>query len=232
MTYRGTGIDVAWIQDKTFLIMRRENFSFIDFESQLLCTSIDINMPVHGAWNRKGQLDLIFGISFWIILFDLVNSKVHHFFHSVQFSSADQSCPTLQPHESQHTRPCCPSSIPAVHPNPCPLSRWCHPTNSSSVIPFSYCPQSFPASGSFPVSQLFASDGQSTEVSASASVLPMNTQDWSPLGGLVGSPCSPRDSQESSPIPQFKSINSLVLSFLHSPILTSIHDHWKNHSLD
>ena len=74
--------------------------------------------------------------------------------------------------------------------------------------------------------------GQSTGVSALASFLPKNTQDWSPLNGLVGSPWSPRDSQEYSPTPKFKSINSLVLSFLHSPTLTSIHDHWKNHSLD
>ena len=91
--------------------------------------------------------------------------------------------------------------------------------------------QSFPASGSFPMSQFFTSGGQSIGVSASASVLPMNIQDWFSLG-LVGSPCSPRDSQESSPTPQFKSINSLVLSFLHSPTLTSIQDYWKNHSLD
>ena len=91
---------------------------------------------------------------------------------------------------------------------------------------------SFPASGSFPVSQLFASGGQSIGVSASTSVLPMNTQDWFPLGLTGGSPCSPRDSQESSPISQFKSINSSALSFLYSPTLTSIHDHWKNHSLN
>ena len=116
----------------------------------------------------------------------------------------------LRPHESQHTRPPCPPPTPGVYPNWCPLSWWCHPAISSSVIPFSSCPQSFPASGSFPVSQLFAWGGQSIGVSASVSVLPMNTQDWSPLGWLVGSPCSPRDSQESSPTPQFKSINSSV----------------------
>ena len=103
---------------------------------------------------------------------------------------------------------------------------------SSSVVPFSSYPQSLPASGSFPISQLFASGDQSIGVSASASVLPMNTQDWSPDDGQVGSPCSPRDSQESSPTPQFKSINSLAISFLHNPTLRSIHDHWKNHSLD
>ena len=102
--------------------------------------------------------------------------------HSVQFSSVSQSCPTLQPHEPQYAWPPCPSPTPRVHPNSCPLSWWCHPTISSSVIPFSSCPRSFPASGSFQVSQLFASGGQSVGVSASASVLPMNIQDWSPLG--------------------------------------------------
>ena len=148
-----------------------------------------------------------------------------------QFSRAVMS-DSLRPHELQHARPPCPSPTPGVHPNPCSLSQWCHPTISSSVVPFSSCPQSFPASGSFQMSWLFASGGQSIGLSASTSVLPMNTQDWSPLGWMVGSPCSPRDSQESSPTPQFKSINSSALSFLHSPTLTSIHDHWKNHSLD
>ena len=98
---------------------------------------------------------------------------------SVQFSHSFVSN-SLWPHEPQHARPLCPSPTPGVHPNPCPLSRWCHPTNSSSVIPFSSCPQSFPASGSFQMSQLFASGGQS--IGASTSVLPMNIQDWSPLG--------------------------------------------------
>ena len=102
-------------------------------------------------------------------------------FSSVQFSRSVMS-DSLQPHEPQHARLPCPSPTPGVHPNPCPSSRWCHPTISSAVIPFSSCPQSFLASGSFPVSQFFASGGQSTGVSASTSVLPMNTQDWSPLG--------------------------------------------------
>ena len=102
-------------------------------------------------------------------------------FSSVQFSRSVAS-DSLQTHESQHTRPPCPSPTPGVYPNSCPSSRWCHPAISSSVVPFSSCPQSLPASGSFPVSQLFAWGGQSTGVSASASVLPMNTQDWSPLG--------------------------------------------------
>ena len=103
---------------------------------------------------------------------------------SAQFSRSVVS-DSLWPHEPQHARPPCPSPTPGVHPNPCPLSWWCNPTISSSVVPFSSCPQSFPASGSFPISQLFASGGQSIEVSASASVLPMNTQDW-PLLGWTG----------------------------------------------
>ena len=121
---------------------------------------------------------------------------------------------SLPSHEKQHARPPCPSPTPRVHSDSRPSSPWCHPAISSSVVPFSSCPQSFPASGSLQMSQLFASGGQSIGLSASASVLPVNIQDWFPLGLLVGSPCSPRDSQESSPTPQFKSINSSVLSFL------------------
>ena len=158
-------------------------------------------------------------------MFSLVN------INSVQFSCSVVS-DSLQPHESQHARPPCPSPTPGVYSNSCPLSRWCHPTISSSVIPFSSCPKSLPASESFPVSQLLAWGGQNLGVSASPSVLPVNIQDWFPLGWTGGSPCCPRDSQESSPTPHFKSINSLVLNFLHSPTLTSIHDCWKNHSLD
>ena len=94
-----------------------------------------------------------------------------HFSHSVMSSS-------LWPHKPQHARPPCPSPTPRVHPNPCSLSWWCHPTISSTVIPFSSCPWSFPASGSFPVSQLFTTGGQSIGVSASASVLPMNIHTW------------------------------------------------------
>ena len=99
---------------------------------------------------------------------------------SVQFSSVAQSCPTLRSHELQHARP--PSPTPGVHLNSCPSSRWCHPTILSSVIPFSSCPQSLPTLGYFPMSQLFTWGGQSIRVSALASVLPMNTQDWSLLG--------------------------------------------------
>ena len=101
--------------------------------------------------------------------------------HSVQCSHSVMS-DSLQPHELQHARPPCSSLTPGDYSNSCPSSWWCHPTISSSVIPFSSCPQSLPASGSFPMSQFFAWGGQSTGVSASASVLPMNTQGWSPLG--------------------------------------------------
>ena len=100
---------------------------------------------------------------------------------SVQFSLSVVSN-SLRPHEPQHARPPCPSPTPGVHPNSCALSRWCHLAISSSVVPFSSCPQSLPTSGSFPMSQLFTWGGQSIGVSVSASVLPMNTQDWSPLG--------------------------------------------------
>ena len=139
---------------------------------------------------------------------------------------------SLRPHEPQHTRPPCPSPTPGVHPNPFSLSQCCHLAISSSVVPFFSCPQSFPASGSFQMSQLFTSGGRSIGVSGSTSVLPMNTQDWSPLGwtGWI-SLQSKGLSRESSPTPQFKSINSLALSFLYSPNFTTIRDHWKNHSL-
>ena len=94
---------------------------------------------------------------------------------------------SLQPYEPQHARPPCPSPTPRAYSNSCPSSRWCHPTISSSVIPFSSCAQSFPASGSFPMSQFFASGGQVIGASASVTVLPMNSRDWFPLGltGLI-----------------------------------------------
>ena len=148
----------------------------------------------------------------------------------VQFSRSVVSN-SLQPHEPQQARPPCPSPTPGVHPHPCPLSQWCHPTISSSVVPFSSCPQSFPASGSFQVSQLFASGGQSIGVSASTSVPPMNTQDWSPLGwtgwiSLQSKGLSRVFSNTTIQKHQFFGAQ------LYSPTLTSTHDYWKNHSLD
>ena len=113
-------------------------------------------------------------------------------FYFYTFSSVAHSCLTLRyPHGPQHVRPPCPSPTPRVYSNSSPLSRWCHPTISSSVVPFCSCLQSLPASGSFQMSQLFALGGQCPGVSASASVLPMNTQDWSPLGwtGWISLPC-------------------------------------------
>ena len=139
---------------------------------------------------------------------------------------------SLPPPESQHARPPCPSPTPRAHSDSRPLSQWCHPAISSSVVSFSSCSQSLQASESFPVSQLFTWGGQSIGVSASASFLPKKSQGWSPSEWAGGSPYSPWDSQESSPTTQFKCINSSVINFLHSPTLTSIHDHWKNHSLD
>ena len=126
----------------------------------------------------------------------------------------------------------CPSPSPRVCSNSCLLSRWCHPTISSSVTSFSSCPQSFPASGSSPMSQFIASGGQSSGAPPSVSVLPMNIQDWFPPGLTGLSRCSPRDSQESFSTPRFKSVNSSVLSFVYGPTLTSIHHYWKSHSFD
>ena len=134
---------------------------------------------------------------------------------SVQFSSIAQSCPTLQPHESQHARPPCPSPSRRVHSNSCPSSQWCHLAISSSVIPFSSCPQSLPASGSFLMSQLFTWGGQSTGVSALALFLPKNTQDWSPLEWTGWISLQSKDSQESS---QHHSSKASIL--LHSAFFT------------
>ena len=143
---------------------------------------------------------------------------------SVQFSCSVMSN-SWQPHGLQHARLPCPSPTPGVYSNSCPLSRWWHPTISSSVVPFSSHLQSFPASGSFQMSQLFTSGGQSIGVSASTSVLPVNIQSSFPLGWICWIFCSPSYSQESSPTPQFKSINSSALSFLYSPTLTSTHNY-------
>ena len=151
---------------------------------------------------------------------------------SVQFSSVTQSCPTLCDPMNRST-----PGLP-VHYHLLEFTQThVHQVSdaiqhSHPVVSFSSCPQSLPASKSFPMSQLFTWGGQNTGASALASFLPKNTRADLLQNGLVGSPCSPRDSQESSPTPQFKSINSSVLSFLYSPTLTSIHDHRKNHSLD
>ena len=132
-------------------------------------------MPTIG-WNMG-----LHGLEFYFILFYFICVLLCLFFLFFQFSSVTQSCPTLC-NPMNHSMPGLPGWTPGVHPNSCPLSWWYHPTISSSVIPFSSRPQSFPASGSFQMSQLSASGGQSIGVSASTSIFPMNTQDWSPLG--------------------------------------------------
>ena len=135
---------------------------FLNFHHQYMSDCFPMALPIH------------YIVRLWIFANRMV---------SLQLSSVTVVFDSLQPDGLQHTRPPCPSPIPGVHPNPYPLSQWCHPTIiSSSVIPFSSCPQSFPASRSFQMSQLFTSGGQSIAVSASTSVLPMNTHNWSPLG--------------------------------------------------
>ena len=150
------------------------------------------------------------------------------------FSSIQLSCSVVSDslwcHGLHHARPLCPSPTPAVYSNSCPLSWWWHPTISSSVVPFSSCLQCFPASGSFPMSQLFASGGQRIGVSASASVLSMNIQDWFPLGltsliSLLSRRLSRVFSSTTVQKHQF-------FGLLYHLTLTSIHDYWKNHSFD
>ena len=151
-------------------------------------------------------------------------------FSSVHFSRSVVS-DSLRPHELQRARPPFPSSIPGVHSNSCPLNWWCHPAISPSVVPFFSLPQSFPASGSFPMSQFFTSGGQRIGVSASASVLPMNIQDWFPLGWTGWTPSCPKDSQESSPTSIFQK-HQFFSAQLYGSTLTFMHDYWENHSFD
>jgi len=193
---------------------------FIDLFSKVYYTfsSLILGLNCSSSLVLKCKLRLLVFRSFFILL-------ISQFSHSVVSNF-------LQPHGLQHARPPCPSPTPGIYSNSCPFSWWCHLTISSTVVPFSSCLQYFPASGSFPMSQFFASGGQSTGVSASASVLLMNIQNWFPLALTDWISLQSKDSQESSPTPQFKSISSSVLSFLYSPTLTSIHDCWKNHSFD
>ena len=150
----------------------------------------EINTPVSVRGRTKTQKDSMDIIITESLVCVQLHAKHSHFiiwttqeamFCSVQFSHSVVS-DSLQSHGLQHARPPCPSSAPGVYPNSCPLSQWCHPTISSSLVPFSSCPQSFLASGSFPVSRFFTSGGQSIGVCTPAPVLPMNTQDWSPSG--------------------------------------------------
>ena len=150
-------------------------------------------------------------------------------------SSVQLSCSvvsdSLQSYGLQHTRPPCPSPTLRVYSNSCPLSRWCHTTISSFVVPF-YRRQTFPASGSFPMSEFFASGGQSIGDSASASILPMNTQDWSLLGWTVWISLQSKGLSRVFYNTTAQKHQFFNTQFLYSPTLTSIHDYWKNHSLD
>ena len=196
-----------------------------------LCYEIINYFPIGNAWElgscqtKETKDNSLHGTPM------LQKQRIGHYYSSVQFSHSVVS-DSFRPHELQHTRPLCPSPTPGIYSNSCPSSRWCHPAISFSVVPFSSCPQSLPASGSFPMSQLFAWGSQSTGVSASASVLPMNTQDWSPLGWTGWISLQSKGLSRVFSNTTVQSINSLALSFLHSPTLTSIHDHWKNHNLD
>ena len=182
-------------------------------------------LPASNQWNMAKILECHY-CNYDVCEFHLINQCI-----SVQ-SSCSVVSDSLQPYELQHARPPCLSPTPRAYPNSRPLSQWCYPTISSSVVP---SPPSFSLSQHQGLFQWVSSLHQM------AKVLELQLQhqsfqwifrtdflqDW-----LVWSPCSPRDSQESSPTPQFKSTNSSVLSFLHSPTFTPIHDHWKNHSLD
>ena len=152
---------------------------------------------------------------------------------SVQFSCLVVSN-SLWPHGLQHARLHWPSPTPGACSNSCPLSQWCNPTISYYVAPFSSCRHSFPASGSSLRLHFFASGGQSIGTSASASVLPMNIQDWFPLGltGLISLQSKGLSRVFSNTTVQKHQFGTLALSFLYSPILTSIHNYWKNHSFD
>ena len=151
-------------------------------------------------------------------------------FRSVQFSRSVVS-DSLWPHKSQHARPPCPSPAPGVHSNSRPSSRWCHPAISFSAVPFSSCPQSLPASGSFPMSQLHMRWPKYWIFSFSI-ILPVNTQDRSPLEWTGWISLQSKGLSRVLSNTTVQKHQSSVLSFLHSSTFTSIYDHWKNHSLD
>ena len=164
----------------------------------------------------------------------ILSPCLFNFYAELLFSYSVMSN-SLQPRGLQHARLPCSSLSPGVCSNSCPLNWWCYLTIASSVIPFSCCLQSFPASGCvtpFQMCQLFLSGGQRIKASASASVLPMNIQVWFPLGLTGWISLQLRNTQEYFPTLQFKSNNSLVISFLYSPTLISRYDYWTNHSFD
>ena len=188
-------------------------------------------------WRNNGNSERLYFLVFqnhcrwwlqpWVKICFLLGRKAMTSLSSVQFSLSVLSN-SLWPHGLQDARPPFPSPTPGVYTNSCPSSQWCHPTISSSVVPFSSHLQSFPASGSFPMSQFFASGGQSIGASASAIVLPKNTQDWSPLGGTDWISLQSKRLSRIFSNTTVQKHNSSAISFLYSPSLTS---NWKNHSL-
>ena len=168
------GISIGW----SFFPFSINVFYFCFYSFNLFKKLWLIYSVVYVSGIQKSDSDMCVYIC--VCVYTYIFSNFIPLYHSVQFSCSVAS-DSLRPHELQHARPPCPSPTPRVHSDSCASSRWCHPAISSSVVPFSSCPQSLPASESFPVSQLFTWDGQSTGVSALASFLPMNTQDWSPL---------------------------------------------------
>ena len=227
-----------WLKKKTktsFSKVVSVQFSSVSQLCPTLCDPVNHStpgLPVHHQLPESTQTHV-----HWVI--DTIQSShsilktapwVSVQFISVQFSPSVMS-DSFWPHESQHIRPPCPSPTPGVHSNSHSSSRWCHPAISSSVVPFSSCPQSLPASGYFPLSQLFTCGGQNTGVSPSALVLPMNTQDWSPLGWTGWTPKSllQHHSLKAS-ILQHSAFFTVQLSYIHNHSL--IHNHWKSHSLD
>ena len=161
-----------------------------------------------------------------------LNTQRKYFIFSSFLFSRSVVFDHVWPHEPQHPRLPCPTPTPGAYPHSCLLSQWCHPTISSFAIPFFSCPQYFPASESFQVSQLFTSDGQNTGISASTSVLPMNTQDWSPLAWTGWISLQSKELSRVFSNSTVQNVNSLALTFLYTPTLTSIQDYWKNHSPD
>ena len=179
-----------------------------------------------GAW----QATLHGVLKSWIRLSDFH----FHFSQSLKHCSVQFGCSgmsdSLWPHGLQYTRLPCPSPTSGACSNSCLSSQWCHPTISSSVVPFPSCPKSFLASGSFQMSQFFTSGSQSIGVSASAPVLPMHIQDWSPLGWTGWISLQSKGLSRVFSDTTVQKLSSLALSFLYGPTLTSIHDYWKNHS--
>ena len=162
---------------------------------------------------------------------DSTDFSLYHKKSPVQFSHSVMPN-SLRPHRLQYTRLPCPSPTPGACSNSYPFSQWCYPTISYFIVPFSSCLQFFPASGSFSMSWLFISGGQNIAASASASVLPVNVQGWSPLRlTSLTSLLSKGDSGVFS-ITKFEGINSLVFCLLYGPALTTICDQWEDHSLD